>query len=59
MTGTYLDSNVRPADPAPAALDRANQEQAWELAFTLTNNAPTAICTERVRVGETAAVVVA
>lgn len=42
MTGTYLGSKLRPASPAPAALDRANQEQAWALAVTLVANAPTA-----------------
>lgn len=55
MTGTYIGSNLRPADPAPAALDSANQEKAWELATTLVSNAPTAIGTERVIAGDTAA----
>jgi NAD(P)-dependent dehydrogenase (short-subunit alcohol dehydrogenase family) len=48
MTGKYLDSNVRPATPAPAALDRTNQEQAWELAVRLVSNAPTATHADQV-----------
>jgi retinol dehydrogenase 14 len=48
MTGIYLDSNVQTATPAPAALDRANQEQAWELAVRLVTNAPTATHTDQV-----------
>jgi retinol dehydrogenase 14 len=59
MTGTYMGSNVRPADPAPAALNRAYQEQAWQLAATLVSNAPTTIGTERVIAGGTAAMAVA
>jgi len=55
MTGTYIGSNVRPARPPAAALDRANQEKTWELAATLVSNAPTAIGTERVIAGGTPA----
>jgi NAD(P)-dependent dehydrogenase (short-subunit alcohol dehydrogenase family) len=55
MTGIYMGSNVRPADPAPAASDRANQEKVWEVAAMLVANAPTAIATQRVIAGGTAA----
>jgi hypothetical protein len=42
ITGTYVESNARPASPSAAALDRANQERAWELAQALVANAPSA-----------------
>jgi NAD(P)-dependent dehydrogenase (short-subunit alcohol dehydrogenase family) len=55
MTGTYLGSKLRPASPAPAALDRANQEQAWALAVTLVANAPTATHADKISADRTPA----
>jgi hypothetical protein len=41
LSGIYVESDARPVQPSAAALDRANQERAWELGTSLVANAPT------------------
>jgi retinol dehydrogenase-14 len=41
LSGMYVESDARPVQPSAAALDRANQERAWELGTSLVANAPT------------------
>lgn len=41
LSGAYVESDARPVQPSDAALDRANQERAWELGTSLVANAPT------------------
>ena len=53
VTGTYIESDLRRKDPAPAARDRSNQEKAWELAESLVRSAPTALKGNHAIAGET------
>jgi hypothetical protein len=43
MAGQYIEPNGRPDQPSPAVIDRASQENTWELVEAPVLQAPTAI----------------
>jgi hypothetical protein len=48
VTGAYYESNAKPKRPSSLALDRHEQERAWDLATTLASHAPTATASRNV-----------
>jgi hypothetical protein len=54
LNGAYVGSDARPSRPSAAALDRANQERAFDLVACLVASAATAVC-DRARADGTGA----